>query len=582
MIKSLARIPSLLLLLTTLGFLACQQTNEPAPATPTETVSGIIQDEDGLALPEAVVEAVNAQSTILAADTADEDGRFALSLPVDLTGIKIRITRDDLKPFEREIREFVDRAGGKSGIILNGDHEDSCCGVISLVVTGLNEELGNVEVKLRKNGNLISKSYTNSDGRVTFRHICEGEYNLRIAKEGWVVQEPDVTVGDDCDSVFHTVELQSNGHHEEDSCCGSAVNFTIKDSATQQILEGVQIKLQKGDHKIIKNVENGGASFNELCEGVYAVRIAKDGYKVMEFSLEVGCDTETNLTKFIASMGQNNHEDSCCNGLIKIFAKNSGGEILTGAKVRLWKGGSNIRTETMSSGGVTFRELCEGNYGISINAEGYNGVEWEFELGCNDTLETITKTLTPKETHNDSCCNGVLFVVLKEDGTNTRIANATVKLYKGSTLHKTATTNGDGVAKFTGICPGEYSASLIREGYAHKEFGDIIFECNDTLEFTKTLVKNANTECCTAALKLRIKDSTNMVLLEGATVKIYKEGQLVATVSSNSEGWALKEQLCGYTTYTVVVEKDGYHSKEMHFTYTECKTLQETVWLIQE
>lgn len=582
MIKYAARIPSLLLLVLSLSFLACQQTNDPAPSQETETVSGILQDEEGLALPEALIEAVDNASTVLASDTSDEDGRFSLVLPKEIGSIKVRIIRDDLKPFLRDLSEFIQRAGGKSGIVLNGDHEDSCCGKLGLSISGMNEMLNNVEVKLRKGDHLISKSYTNDHGKLTFYHLCEGTYNIRIAKDGFKVKEEVFEIGGDCDSVGFAIALESNGHVEEDSCCESAVNITVKDSATHQILEHVQIKLQKGDKKIIKNTENGAAIFNELCEGVYAVRIAREGYKVMEFSLEVGCDTETNLTKFLASMGQNHHEDSCCNGLIRIMVKNSGGEVLNHATVKLWKGGQILKTQQMSSEGVTFKELCEGNYGISINSEGYNGAEFNFELGCNDTLETFHKVLTPKQSGNDSCCKGVLFIAIKEDGTDHRISNATVKLWKGNQLVKTATTNGDGVVKFEGLCPGEYSISMMREGFTGKEFGDIRFECNDTLELHKTLVKKNNTECCTAALKFRMKDSTAQTYLSGATVKIFKEGALLATVTSGDEGWAMEDGLCGNTTYTVVFMKDGYITQEHHFTFTDCKVLQETIWMVQD
>lgn len=581
MIKSAARIPSLLLLLLSLSFFACQQTNDPGTPRETEAVSGILQDEEGLALPEALIEAVDQASTVLASDTSDEDGRFSLMLPKDVGSIKIRILRDDLKPFLKDLSEFIQRAGGKSGIVLSGDHEDSCCGKIGLTIGGMNEMLNDVEVKLRKGDHLISKSYTNDHGQLTFHHLCAGKYNIRIAKDGFKVKEEIIEIGEDCDSAGFAFELESNGQVEEDTCCGSAVNIIVKDSATQDVMEGVQVRLQKGDHKIVKTTDNGAATFNELCEGVYAVRIAREGYKVMEFSIEVGCDTEVNLTKLLAKM-QNHNDDSCCHGLIKLFVKNSGGEVLNHATVKLWKGGQLLKTLTMSSEGVTFKDLCKGDYGISINAEGYNGMEFNIGLDCNDTLETFNKVLTPKNSGGDTCCKGVLFLALKEDGTDTRISNATVKLWKGNQLLKTGTTNGDGVVKFDGLCPGEYSISMMREGFTGKEFGDIFFECSDTLEFQKTLVKNGNTECCTAALKFRMKDSTEQTYLSGATIKIFKEGALLATITSGDEGWAMKEGLCGHTTYTVVFLKDGYVTQEHHFTFTDCKLLQETIWMVRE
>jgi hypothetical protein len=573
-------VPSLFMLLLSLSFFACQQANDPTPAdTTTQPISGVLQDEQGYSIPEAVVEAINAQSVVLATDTADEDGKFALQLPVDLSGIKIRVLRGDIKPLLLDVATLVQNAGGRESLMLNGEHDDSCCGKVSFTVIGNNEEINHAEVKLRQGDHLFSKAYTNDQGKLTFAHVCAGTYGIRIAKDGYQVKEFSVTVGDDCDSVYQDVELVSNGTTSDDSCCHSTFDFTVKNSSNET-LNGVQIRLRKGDADYItKNTENGGAHFTELCEGIYAVRIAKDGYAVQEFSIEVGCNTEGEITKTLQSLGGG--ADSCCNGLIRIVAKNSNGEIISGAKVRLWRGNTMIKQETMHDG-VTWSGLCEGNYSISISAEGYTGQEFSFELGCNDTLDTFNKTLAAIQHNDDSCCNGVLYLIVNKDGTDQKVGGATVKLWKSGQVYKTGTTNDNGLVKLEGICEGTYGVSILREGYATKEFDGVQFGCNDTLELHKAIVANGS-DCCTGILKLRIKDSTDSSYLTGATCKIYKNGVLLETFTSGAEGWAMVDGLCGGNiTYAVVISKDGYHSKEMHFTYTDCVTKQETVWLIPE
>jgi hypothetical protein len=573
------RATSILLLLLSLSFFACQQTSEPQDTTK-ETVSGVLQDEQGYSLPEALIEAIDAQSIVLAADTSDEDGKFDLSLPINISGVKLRVSRGDLKPVVSDLAAFIEKAGGKSGIMLDGEHDDSCCGKVTLSVSSGNAGVNHAEVKLRQGGHLFSKAYTNDNGLLTFAHVCAGTYGIRIAKDGYAVEEFNVTVGDDCDSVYQAVTLESNGNHEDDSCCHSTVDFVVRDSATSAALNGVQIRLSRsGVEPKTLNTENGGAHFTELCEGIYGVRIAKDGYKVQEFSIEIGCNTETDLTKYLAAMSAG-HDDSCCQGLIHIVVKNSEGQIIEGAKVRLWKGNTNIRTETMHSG-VTWSGLCEGNYSISISADGYTGQEFSFELGCNDTLETFNKVLAHNSNNSDSCCHGILWLIVNKDGTDTKIAGATVKLLRGGQVVKTGTTNEAGMVKIEGICAGSYGVTIVREGYATKTFDGVVFECNDSLELHKALVANSN-DCCTGILKLRVKDSTDSSYINGATAKIYKNGQLLETFSSGVEGWAIVDGLCGNSTYTVVISKDGYHSKEMHFSYTDCVTQQETVWLLPE
>ncbi|HET6511192.1 MAG TPA: carboxypeptidase regulatory-like domain-containing protein [Candidatus Kapabacteria bacterium] len=579
MTKHLARVPSLLLLLLSLTFFACQQTNEPEQNTQNETVSGILQDEQGHSLPGALIEAINSANAVLDTAHADEDGKFTLDLPTNVAGIKLRISRGDLKPFLRDLAEFIQKAGGRLGLILDGEHDDSCCGKVSLTVTGLNEEINHAEVKLRYGNGMevASKAYTNDNGRLTFAHVCEGAYNIRIAKDGFKVKEFTLEVGAECDSVGYAVELESNGTIEDDSCCGSTFTFAIKDSATNESINGVQIKIRRGDQDaIIKNTENGGAHFTELCEGIYSVRIAKDGYKVQEFSIEVGCDTEGEIVKYLASTGH----DECCDGVVEIVAKNAEGHIIEGAVVRLWKGNDNIRTETMHDG-IRWADLCEGNYSVSIQAEGYTGQEFSFELDCNG-VKGFVKTLVGNNNHGE-CCEGVLWLIVNKDDSDIKLGGVTVKLWKGGQIYKTGTTNEQGLVKFEDICEGSYGVSMMKDGYAGKEFDGLVFECNDSVELHKAMVANGGGEdCCTGILKLRIKDSTNMVYMNGATVKIYKGNDLLETVESREEGWAIADGLCNNSTYTVVVMKDGYITKEAHFTYNECKTIQETIWLKHE
>jgi hypothetical protein len=572
-------IPSLFMLLLSMSFFACQQANDPTPDTNTEAVSGVLQDEQGHSLPEAIIEGINAQSVVLAADTADEDGKFSLLLPVDLTGVKLRVSRADLKPMLIDVAPLVQTAGGRESIMLNGEHDEECCGKISIFVSGENAGVNNAQVKLTKGGSVLSKAHTNDHGLLTFAHLCDGDYGLRIAKDGYKVKEITIGVGADCDSVYQAIALESDGSPTEDTCCGSTFDFVVKNSSGE-ILDGVQIKLRKGDGDYIyKNTANGAANFTELCEGIYAVRIAKDGYAVMEFSIEVGCNTEGELTKTLQSLGGGG-ADSCCKGQVTIHAKNADGEFIESAKVKLWKGGSMIKQETMHSG-VTFNGLCEGNYSISIHAEGYAGKEFSFELGCSDTLEAFVKTL--ESNNSGECCDGVFYLIVNKDGTDLKVANATVKLMQGGQIVKTGTTNSDGLVKLEGICEGTYGVYIMREGYTTKSFDGVEFGCSDTLELHKSLVASGGGEdCCTATLKLRIKDQTNLTYLAGATVKIYKGNDLVATVESGAEGWAMKEGLCGNTTYHVVIEKDGYTSKEINVTYTECKILQETIMMVVE
>ena len=164
------------------------------------------------------------------------------------------------------------------------------------------------------------------------------------------------------------------------------------------------------------------------------------------------------------------------------------------------------------------------------------------------------------------------------------IRNATVKLWRGSTLVKTLTTSENGGARFTGLCEGEYQFTLIREGYKSREVS-FRLGCSDTIGRSFRLLRNPVSDtCCNASLKLKVKDSTIAEggWLSGVRVVISRENQHIATGETNGDGWYLREALCGRSLYTVTFSKPGFRSKSVTFRYEECKALQETIRLVPE
>jgi uncharacterized membrane protein len=188
------------------------------------------------------------------------------------------------------------------------------------------------------------------------------------------------------------------------------------------------------------------------------------------------------------------------------------------------------------------------------------------------------------ETTGGSCCNGLAYVTLRDSTTNTVIANGTVKIWRGSTLIATVTTNSSGAARFSGLCDGDYQFTLLREGYLGREI-NFHMGCNDTIERSYRLLRNTTTDtCCNAVLRLRVKDSTVAEggWMSGVTVTIRKGGTTIATGTTNGDGGYGRESLCGYSTYTVTFTKSGYRSKTFTFTYEACRTIEETIRLVPE
>lgn len=365
---------------------------------------------------------------------------------------------------------------------------------------------------------------------------------------------------------------------QEDCCNGK---FTIKlFGENQEPIEGAIITLTQGKDVRSKTSTREGVTFNELCEGTYMVRIAKDGYVVQEFPITIKCNQHLDAAKV---MQRKDGGEDCCNSTAVIGAKDaSTGAILTGATVNLWKGNQKLETLTIGREAAFFDGLCKGEYSVSIVKEGYAPIEFSFKIdGCEQHKEFV-KALQKKTINNDdSCCNGRVAIKLIEANSDNRIGGATVKMWRNGAIVKSGTTNADGKVVFEGICAGEYGFSITRDGYTSTEF-ELEVGCNKSIELTKGLMKSStNEQCCTAIIKLRIREAeTDNEWLSGATMKIYKNGQLLESATSNSEGYAMVDGLCGNSVYLIKVLKDGYEPKQFEWRIGECKTYTEAVGLL--
>ncbi len=568
----------------------------------------------------------------------------------------LRIAKEGYKVIEKEFSiQKCDTL--EFHFVLNNKEQDTCCnGILGVeVVNGNNEKLNGAIVKLRKNGSLLTTLTTKDNQPVYFRELCPGTYSVLIIKEGFKAVERSVTL--ECkDSICLSVQM------EEDTCCNSVLRVYVKNTEGSP-LQNARIIIWKQGTKLgyLSTNDSGFVVFRNLCKGVYAFDIQKDGYKSIEFTIEIGCNEEKEIAKVL----QLAKPDSCCNGSIKIIAKNSEEQPLVQANVSILKDGKKLGNYlTNNDGFVVFQKLCQGKYVFVISKEGYKTIEFYVELGC-DEEKVVTKFLNRDK--NDTCCNGVAIIRVKNHSDSSVINGATVKMWKnGQIINKATTSNGFVI--FKNICPGEYCFSIDKDAFRVTEF-TLTFECNDTIDITKFLqselkdtcckgkiilyIKDStnnepirtaevklwkgnqkvasqttnengrvvfenlcegeyqvsvfktnyrgfefnfnlgcnetkeivkyliakNDTCCSARLKLRILDASSNSPLSGARVQIRNNGETLADKYSNSEGWAVFENLCAPKTYSLRISADGYQVREFTITFQECNTVQETVRL---
>jgi hypothetical protein len=576
--KKIVLLP-VFLIFSVLLLQSCSDTPTESNTPNTQSVSGILVDEQAYRVPNALVEAYNTSNVRIATDTTDEEGSFVLATgEVPVADIRLDVNHEDFVAFSSGLEALA--AGGKtSDMTLVMEHRDSACGRLSLLVRtdeGLNP-LENVEVRLKRNGKLVTKSFTDVGGRLVFNYLVAGTYDLRFAKDGFKVVEREFTI-QHCDSASFDIRMVATTGGGEDSCCDGVLELIVLKDGSRDPIGNALVKLWRNG-AVVKDArtnENGVARIANICEGEYGVDVLREGYKSKEFSIVFGCDEVKGETILLESTSGN--EDSCCHGILSVLVKNkNGGSPIPKALVKLYKGSTLKESGKTNDNGIVMMDgICKGYYQITVIREGFKSIEQNVEFGCNDRKEV---TIELGQAEQDSCCRGILELKVFEAGTTTGLKGATVKLRRNGAIIETGTTNAYGTVIMDGICKGEYSILILREGYIAKE-ETVVFGCDEDKGVNIYLVRKNNDSCCTASLKLRIIDDATEAWIQGATVTIKLNGVVVATGPTNVEGWYLKEGLCAPREYTVIVSMTGYKSKDFRIGYEECNRKTETIRLV--
>lgn len=566
------------------GINACNEQNINPPND--NTISGTILDEQDLGVPNATVEIVNYPSVIkeekeiqsekiIASTITNEDGFFELkNLPSDFTGLFFRVKHKDFKLFEDELKKVLkDKDQKKVPIKLLCN--DTCCGRVEITVLKKSDSsaIKEVEIKIRRNSELVKKSYTNSDGKLVFERICPGEYNIRLARNGYKVIEEEFKI-EGCDTVRYTFYMEQS-EQSEDTCCKGVIIVKLTNSEGESI-SGVKICLWKEGAKLREEYtnDNGIATFREICKGKYGFSTYKQGYKGQEFQVEIGCNDTIEVNKTL----QAEEIDTCCKGVIKVYPRDASNNPINGIYIKLYKDGSLIKHVKSENGYALFTELCKGKYQINIITDLYKPLEFNVELECNDSI-SIEKTLEKKET--DTCCKGKIIIYFKDSTSNDALKNVEIKLYKSGNKVGSKLSDENGRAVFENLCSGEFRVVANLNLYYGREIS-VNIDCNQTVEMVVKMLKKQSVDtCCTAKLKIKVVDSTETAL-ENATVKLYSGGALLKTSTTNAEGYAVFENLCVPPyKYAVEVSKEGYQSKEYSIEFQECNTITKTIMLKQ-
>lgn len=443
----------------------------------------------------------------------------------------------------------------------------ACCdGVLTLVVRdSSNNPVPNAIVLVRKGSKVIEDPRTDANGRIVVDGLCEGHYNYRISREGYKVIEGEFDINQSCDPVTREVTLVT----VPGVCCDGVLTVTVKDPQGQPI-DGALVKLWKNGAVLKKVTTNasGVAVFSDLCKGEYGVDVIKEGWTDREFGFAINenCDP---VSKTVVM-----EQLPCCEGVFTLIVRDGNGNPVQGAKVLIRKGSKVIEDpRTDANGKIIVDGLCAGHYNYRISKEGWKVVEGEFDI--NENCDPVTREVTLEQV-NTTCCDGVLTLVVR-DSLNNPVKGALVLIRKGEKIIADPRTDANGRIVVDGLCEGHYTYRISKDGYKVVE-GE--FDINENCDpVTREVTLNAENICCSGVLKVIAVDSSNTPI-EGATVRVWKNGAVLETATTNSNGRAVFDGLCA-GPYGVDVQKSGLKGREFEFVINvNCDPYTKTVELL--
>ena len=174
-----------------------------------------------------------------------------------------------------------------------------------------------------------------------------------------------------------------------------------------------------------------------------------------------------------------------------------------------------------------------------------------------------------------ACCDGILTLAVR-DAYSQPLHNVKVQLTLNGKSIEIIHTAANGLAIIDHLCPGSYALRLSAPGLKVEE---VVFAINEQCDPVALTVAMDSVElCCTATFTLHVKNQSG-AKLSGATVQLLYAGAILATDTTDSNGRVYFDELCT-GAYTVLVSKQGFESRELHFTIGElCKPVEKVLVL---
>ena len=249
----------------------------------------------------------------------------------------------------------------------NGDEDEPLLARINgKVVNKLTDDpITNAEVVLLRGtpGAAFKSTNTKADGSFTFTEVPVGDYEVRVAVDGYISEVRNVPVLEN-NAEPVTFALTPMGH----------ISGKITESESITPLVGATVTVLGGD--ALLSDENGNYKTKPLSPGVYTLEFSKEGYAqaTRDFQVTEGQSTVGNVT--MSQLG----------GVEGIVTNKESGIAIIGVNLSL-KGPSPSTTLTDDNGNYSFVGAKQGVYTLLAVKDGFESQEVAIEIENGTVLK---------------------------------------------------------------------------------------------------------------------------------------------------------------------------------------------------
>ncbi|SFR97893.1 PGF-CTERM protein [Halomicrobium zhouii] len=165
------------------------------------------------------------------------------------------------------------------------DVEVAEAGSATVEVVDAQGPVGDAKVEIYDGDDRIADGRTASDGTFATRDIEQGDYEVRVLKEGYLRNATDLTVDGD---VTHEVEVQQDSR---------LLQVTVRDDHYSPPQAVANASVRVGGRGTVTTLSNGEATVQVPVNANYDITVTRDGYETNETSVRVREEAESaNLT----------------------------------------------------------------------------------------------------------------------------------------------------------------------------------------------------------------------------------------------------------------------------------------------